>query len=191
MDMHDTVIRNEILHSLIGLFNEKGLKFTMDDLAVRLHRSKKTIYACFPDKKQLLDDMVDYIFDAVQESKRQVLEEAAPDTVTQIRKLLSAMPEEYQNVDLRQLYILKEKYPEIYEHVKRRLESDWEPTVRLIRRGMREGVIRDFSIPVFRTMMESTLEQFFKRDVLIENGISYNQALQEVVDILVTGIMVK
>ena len=189
--MHDTVIRNEILHSLIGLFNEKGLKFTMDDLAVRLHRSKKTIYACLHNKKQLLDDMVDYIFDAVQESKRQVLEEAAPDTVTQIRKLLSAMPEEYRNVDLRQLYILKEKYPEIYEHVKRRLESDWEPTVRLIRRGMREGVIRDFSIPVFRTMMESTLEQFFKRDVLIENGISYNQALQEVVDILVTGIMVK
>ena len=36
-----------------------------------------------------------------------------------------------------------------------------------------------------------TQEQFFKRDVLIENGISYNQALQEVVDILVTGIMVK
>ena len=189
--MHNAEVRNEILHSLIGLFNEKGLKFTMDDLAERLHRSKKTIYAYFPDKKRLLDDMVDYIFDAIQESKRQVLREADPDTVTQIRKLLSAMPEEYKDVDLRQLYILKDKYPKIYAHVKKRLESDWEPTVALIRRGIDEGVIRDFSIPVFQTMMESTLEQFFKRDVLVENGISYHQALQEVVEILVAGIMAK
>ena len=39
-------------------------------------------------------------------------------------------------------------------------------------------------------MMEATIEQFFQRDVLVINGISYNEALEEVVDILVDGILV-
>ena len=38
-------------------------------------------------------------------------------------------------------------------------------------------------------MMEATLEQFFQRDVLVMNKISYHDALQQVVDILVDGII--
>lgn len=37
-------------------------------------------------------------------------------------------------------------------------------------------------------MLEATIEQFFQRDVLITNQISYNDALEEVVNILVDGI---
>ena len=59
--MEQSTVREEILDATIVLFNQKGLKFTMDDLARELHRSKKTIYVIFPDKKKLLDEMVDYI----------------------------------------------------------------------------------------------------------------------------------
>ena len=46
-------------------------------------------------------------------------------------------------------------------------------------------------IPVLKTMMEATLEQFFQRDILIQSGISYQEALNEVVAILMDGITVK
>lgn len=39
-------------------------------------------------------------------------------------------------------------------------------------------------------MMEATLEQFFQRDVLVQNGISYHEALDEVVSILIDGITI-
>ena len=55
---------------------------------------------------------------------------------------------------------------------------------------MRENVIRPINPHIVKTMMEATIEQFFQRDVLIINGISYNEALEEVVDILVDGILV-
>ena len=184
-------VRKEILDATIRLFNRKGLRFTMDDLAAELHRSKKTIYVFFPDKKHLLDDMVDYIFDSIKDSERRIADDAALSTVEKIRRVLGAMPEEYRSVDLRQLYVLKDKYPAIYAHVERRLETDWEPTVCLMEQGMREGVIRPVSIPVFRTMMQATLEQFFQRDVLVQNGITYHEALAQVVDILVDGITVR
>ena len=38
-------------------------------------------------------------------------------------------------------------------------------------------------------MMEATIEQFFQRDILIANQISYQEALDEVVNILVDGIV--
>ena len=184
-------VRKEILDATIGLFNRKGLRFMMDDLAAELHRSKKTIYVFFPDKKHLLDEMVDYIFDSIKDSERRIADDTSLSTVEKIRRVLGAMPEEYRSVDLRQLYVLKEKYPAIYAHVERRLETDWEPTVALMEQGMREGVIRPVSIPVFRTMMQATLEQFFQRDILVKNGITYHEALAQVVDILVDGITVR
>ena len=183
-------VRKEILDATIALFNRKGLKFTMDDLAAELHRSKKTIYVFFPDKKHLLDEMVDYIFDSIKASERLIAEDPSLDTVEKIRRVLGAMPEEYRSVDLRQLYILKEKFPSIYAHVETRLETGWEPTVALIEQGIREGAVRPVSIPVFRTMMQATLEQFFQRDILVQNGITYHEALAQVVDILVDGIAV-
>lgn len=69
-----------------------------------------------------------------------------------------------------------------------RLENGWESTISLIEKGIAEGTIRNISIPIFKTMMEATLEQFFQRDVLSQIDISYQRALKEVVDILVDGI---
>jgi hypothetical protein len=37
-------------------------------------------------------------------------------------------------------------------------------------------------------MLEAALEQFFQRDILIQNGITYQEALTQVVDILIMGI---
>jgi len=39
--------------------------------------------------------------------------------------------------------------------------------------------------------MEAAVEQFFQRDILIRNQITYAEALNEVVDILVDGIVTK
>lgn len=51
-----------ILEGTIKAFNEKGLKFTMDDVAKILGMSKKTIYTVFRDKESMFLAMVDYMF---------------------------------------------------------------------------------------------------------------------------------
>jgi hypothetical protein len=94
-------------------------------------------------------------------------------------------------IDLSRLYTLKEKYPEIYKKVEQRLESGWEPTIALIEQGINEGIIRKVDIPIVKMMMEASLEQFFQRDILIQNGLTYSEALKEVVNILVEGIKIR
>lgn len=181
-------IRHEIMQACISTFNEKGLKFTMDDVASQCHISKKTLYMIFNDKEELFLAMVDYLFDGIKESEAQVLADNSLSTVDKIRKLLGVMPESYQEIDFRQMYSLKERYPNIYRKVEDRLENGWEAAISLMEQGIKEGVIRPIDIPIAKVMMEATLEQFFQRDVLVHNNISYKDALDEVVSIIVDGI---
>lgn len=183
-------LRETILEGTLEVFQRKGIRFTMDDIAGTLNISKKTIYTVFEDKEALFLDMVDYLFDSIKESERQVQADETLDTLGKIRKILGVMPESYKNIDFRQLYMLRDKYPAIYKKVEERLETGWESTIELLERGMEEGVVRRVSIPLLKMMLEASLEQFFQRDILIRNNMSYTEALEKVVEILVDGIAV-
>lgn len=184
-------LRKNILEETLQIFNKKGLKFTMDDIASLLKISKKTIYTVFSDKEELFLAMVDYLFDHIKESEQAVIEDKELDTIGKIRAILGVLPEGYKEIDFRQLYLLKEKYPTIYKQVELRLETGWESTIALLQQGMEEGCIRPVSIPIVKMMLEAALEQFFQRDILIRHEITYQQALDEVVSILVDGISVR
>ena len=181
--------KTKILEATIKVFNKKGLKFTMDDIASELSMSKKTIYTVFKDKETMFYQMVDYCFDNIKRSEEQVINDDSLSTVEKIRRILCVLPEGYKDIDFRQLYLLKDKYPKIYFKIEERLENGWESTISLINQGVEEGSIRPVKIQVFKTMMEATIEQFFQRDILIANQISYQEALDEVVNILVDGIV--
>ena len=183
-------LRESILEGTIAVFNQKGLKFTMDDIARQLGMSKKTIYTVFDDKESLFLDMVDYLFDSIKESERQVVEDESLDTLEKVRRIMSVLPERYKNIDFRQLYPLREKYPSTYAKVQKRLETGWEMTIALLEQGMAEGVLRPVEIPLVKLMLEAALERFFQCDVLLQNNITYRGALEQVVDILVDGIAV-
>ena len=182
--------REKILEATIKVFKTKGLKFTMDDIARELSMSKKTIYTVFKDKESMLLAMVDYCFDNIKRSEKETISDNNLTTEVKLRRLLAAMPESYRDIEFNGLYQIKEKYPSTYIEIEKRLETGWEQTIELINKGIDEGVFRPVNTAIFKTMMEATLEQFFQRDILVKNNISYKKALEEVVDILVDGIVV-
>lgn len=180
--------KKEIMQACILAFNDKGLKFTMDDVSKHCHISKKTMYLIFKDKEDLFIKMVDYLFDGIKSSEKAVLEDASLSTIEKIRRILGVLPESYSEIDFSQLYSLRDKYPSIYKKVEERLETGWETSIALIEKGQLEGVIKPVKVPIVKMMLEASLEQFFQRDVLIANKISYKEALDEVVNIIVDGI---
>lgn len=184
----ENTIREQILEATILVFNKKGMKFTMDDIARELGMSKKTIYTVFADKQELVYDMVDYCFDSIKESEQKVMKNAGLSTLEKIQAILGVLPDGYKEIDFSQLYILRDKYPRIYTRVEERLESGWDATMELLQRGMNEGVVRKVDTALVKVMFEATLEQFFRRDVLVKNGITYSDALAQVVDIICNGI---
>lgn len=184
-----TGIREKILIGTIQVFNKKGLKLTMDDVADELKISKKTIYKEFTSKEEMFETMADYVFDNIKVREEEILGSQGYTTAEKIRMLLSAMPEGYRNINFQELHPLKEKYPKVYKKVQKRLETGWEPTLKLMEQGKEEGIIRnDADLKIFKMMMEASLERFFEKDVMKGGHKKYNDYLNEVVDILLTGI---
>ena len=183
--------KEKIMEAAIVVFQKKGLKFTMDDLAAELSMSKKTIYKEFKDKGQLFLEIVDYCFDKIKESEREVMEDVSLSAPEKLKKILGVLPESYLQIDFSALYPLKDKYPQVYRQIERRLETGWESTFALLEQGMSERWLRPVNISIFKSMMEASLERFFVNDFLESNHISYQEALDEVVSILLNGILMR
>ena len=160
----------------------------MDDIAKDLHMSKKTIYKEYADKAELFDNMVDYCFSSIKKSEAGIMNDSELNTVDKVSEILIALPDNYKNIDFRMMYQLKDKYPDVYAKIEKRLESDWDNTIRLIEQGIEEGVIRRVPVTVIKAMVEAAIEKFLSSDVLIAGNTGYNQALQVMVDIIMNGI---
>ncbi len=182
-------LRTKIILSTIKVFNRKGLKLTMDDVAEQMGISKKTIYKCFESKEEIFSQIVDYVFDGIKKREQEILDEEGLTLEERTRKLLSAFPESFSTIDFSKLGDLKDKYPKIYKKMNRRLESGWEPTIELLEKGKEEGIYRkDADLTIFKIMMDASIASFFEGDALKKSKIKYVDALNQIVEILLEGI---
>lgn len=177
----------EIIISATRQFNQYGLKFTMQDISDDLHIAKKTIYQFYTSKEDLLNAMMDSGFAKIQEQKRLILAEKIP-YLEKLRKVMIAMPEQYAMVDFRKLSELKDKYPSVYQNLRSHLETDWEPIIDLLKKGMKEHKIKQVSIPVLKTMVTSSFDAFLSTDTLKTSKVAYADALNAMMDIIMSGI---
>ncbi len=184
-------LRVRILDEAARLFDEKGIRFTMDDLARSLAMSKKTIYTVFRTKRSIMTATLDRFFAEAYKEQEKILSDDSLSITDQLRRVIGSVPERYISHDLSQLYILKDRYPAVYRHWHNCREEYWEVVELLIEKGIRAGMIRPVSMPILKSMFQRTIEQFFQSDILIKNKISYKDALSEVADILIDGITVK
>ena len=161
----------------------------MDDIASHMKISKKTIYTVYRSKEEMMLDMVDYLFDNVAVSKRAILEDRQMSLRDKIKAYLIAMPDEYSNIKFAELFVLRDRFPHIYEKVRMRFDSGWDPAIALLEQGKEEGIIRkDANLVIFKTMMDSSLASFFASDILKRSGLTYREGLDLVAEILLDGV---
>ncbi|MCH4207419.1 MAG: TetR/AcrR family transcriptional regulator [Solobacterium sp.] len=180
--------RELILDEATRQFQEKGLKFTMQDLASDMHIAKKTVYHLFPSKEELLIALVENGFQKIHEEKARLMASDLP-IEEKIRRVIIAFPDQYRMIDFRRLDELDEKYPTVAACVRKNLAGNWEPTIKLIRQGIVEGKIRNINIPILEMMLTSSFEEFLSTDDLMEAGISYHEALISMMDIIMSGLI--
>lgn len=182
-------VREEILSAATELFHEKGLHFTMDDVAAQLHRAKKTIYRFYPSKEDLLSGLLTYGFEQIQHTKEEILKSDLP-LEEKLAKVLVAFPDVYQKLDFSKLNELGEKYPKIALDLRGHLEDGWEPILELMEEGVAQGKIRPVNLKVFRLIATADLEYFVSSNELERAGVKYHEALDSMVDIFMKGLMV-
>ena len=184
------VTKEKIIQATISEFSKKGLKFTMDDIANNLVMSKKTLYNIYDSKEMLLMEVADYCFFDMKNSQQKILENTQLDTLSKFIKIISALPEIYKDKGLNNVHLLKDKYPAVYKKIIDHLTADWNVVLTLLNKGIEEKVIRPVNMYVLKITMESAYKGFMCDSELLENGISFDDAVKELVDIIINGIEV-
>lgn len=182
-------MKNRIIKGFVEEIEDKGLKFTMDDLAGRIGISKRTLYEHFSSKSQILDEMIEQTLVEIDEKSKAIVEDRNLPLIEKIRGVFTVLPTHLQIFDLRILEQMKRSYPEQWEKIHSELEDDWDELRSLIEKGMEDGEIVetnvDFLMKLLIDAANSTLDQrFFAR-----NHLSVPEALDKIVDILLYGLV--
>ncbi|MCR4693714.1 MAG: TetR family transcriptional regulator [Pseudobutyrivibrio sp.] len=182
---------DKILEGALSLYRSKGLKFTMDELAIALKMSKKTIYKLYVDKQELVCAMVNYAFDNIKETEDSIYYDETLSTIEKLKGILTALPENYSGFNYDNVYMFKDKYPLAYRDLCVRLESDWDKTLELLQEAMDQGLVRQVDKDLFKFTYEAAVEHLLTSNYLSRKNIDYPTAFRQVVDIIVEGIIVK
>jgi len=182
--------RQRILDGTVEVFRKKGSSFTMNDISKELSMSKKTIYSVFRDKESLLFNLVDYFFNTVKIDEEKINNDESLSTKEKLIKILGAMPEAAVGIDFSSINSLREKYPRVGKRIEERLESGWDSTIALLKKGQDEGIFRSVDTVVFQMTFEAAIERFLSTNELKKAHISYDDALNELVNILVNGVCI-
>ncbi|MBE5961407.1 MAG: TetR/AcrR family transcriptional regulator [Lachnospiraceae bacterium] len=180
-----------ILQASIEELKENGVKFTMDSLAKRLGISKRTLYETVSSKEDVIGLVIEHVFADVKEKQQAILEDSSLSTAEKLRELFNVVPAYVDVLDYRRISDIKKSYPKMHESILVHIESDWEPTIRLLEQGMQEGVIRSCNLVVLKMLLCEIFEQLLNGTILIQNEISYEHALKEMIGIILEGILTR
>jgi len=133
----------KIIHKASELFLNLGFKsVTMDDIAQEMGISKKTIYAHFKTKTELVRAVIETLYgniicgiDTIQEAERNPIEE-----LYEIKKFVML---QLKNEKTSPQYQLQKYYPEIHETLKgRHFDKMYACTIANLKRGVNIGLYR-------------------------------------------------
>ncbi|MDY3931068.1 MAG: TetR/AcrR family transcriptional regulator [Erysipelotrichaceae bacterium] len=184
-------LQDRILQAAIVQFSRKGLHFTMQDIADTMHIAKKTIYKSYDGKEALLIALIDAGFEKIHAHKQEIIANENLTIPEKLQKEMVALPSDFLGVDWSQLDGLDTMYPRVAQHLKEHLEKNWEPTIDLIEEGISDGVIRPINISILKNIVTASIESFLSNDYLTQNQIAYDDALAEMMDILMKGMQVQ
>ncbi len=133
---------------------------------------------------------MDYGFSTIKQKEAEIIADEEMDIVEKIAKVIVCLPDNYKNIDFRQVYQLRDRYPVVYSRIAKKIETDWDETERLLKLAMKQGRIREVSIPVLRLTIEGAIERFLGTNDLSRTEISYDQALDGMIDIIINGLRI-
>ncbi|WP_028544660.1 TetR/AcrR family transcriptional regulator [Paenibacillus taiwanensis] len=182
-------MRERIMKAFVDEILDKGMKFTMDDLAHRLGISKRTLYEHFPSKAEVLDAIVEQALHESEVRAKEIVQDSSLTVLDKIRAVMTVLPSNFELVDNRILDQMKRLFPAQWEKIDRMLKDDWAMLRELIEEGMEQGVIRkqnvSFLIKLITDAVNSTLDQRF----FAKQNISLPEAMNSIADVILFGLV--
>ncbi|GAA0224560.1 TetR/AcrR family transcriptional regulator [Cryptosporangium japonicum] len=181
--------RTELLDALVELLLAEGFaSFTLDDLAARLHCSKRTLYALAGSKEQLVRAAVVHFFRTATVAVEQATADV-PDPAGRIAVYLSSVADALRPASAAFIDDVAAFAPaaEIYERNTRAAAARIRA---FVDEGVAAGAFRDVHTGFVADVVASTMVRIQRREVAAATGLSDAEAYTELAALVTTGLRV-
>lgn len=188
---HD-VNRQRIVDAARGHFFSHGFRsVTMDDLALELGISKKTLYAYFPGKFDLLEAVLADKLTSVEATLKEVTRAHPNDFATTLRQLLAGTQRELNEIKPPFVRDMRQKAPDIFKLVERRRAA-------LIQRymgkffidGQRLGMVRkDVPVKLIIEILLAMVQSIMNPPKMEELGMMPKEGYAGILKIVLEGAL--
>ena len=163
----------------------------MDDLAVDLGMSKKTLYAHFPGKEALLEAVVKDKFARVDARLEAIQRRQPGDFAALLHAMLEGMQRELSELKPSFVRDMRLKAPHIFERLQERRARLIEKHFRsLFLAGQRSGAVRrDISVTLMIETMLAAVQAIINPQKLEALGFSPKEAFAGVIGIVLRGVL--
>ncbi|MDC3413160.1 TetR/AcrR family transcriptional regulator [Terrihalobacillus insolitus] len=183
-------MKERILKAVVEEIQEKGMRFTIDDVTHRLGISKKTVYEHFDSKEQIIKTIVEQILDEADQKTNDIIADDELSFIVKMKELMQVLPEYYQIYNRPVLDEMKRYYPDQWVQIETSLEEDWADIRLLIEEGIKTGeVVTGYSITVIMKVLIEAINTTLDQTFFYKNNITVREALSQTVDILLYGII--
>ena len=181
-------MNDKIITTSLELFKEKGVKFTMDDVSKSMKVSKKRLYLFVENKEDLLNMVVNSIFDSIKVQEKEILNKTDLNDLEKLKMILKIQPYVFNDIAYSKIFQMKVLYPDVYAYVEKRLEEDWEPIIQLFNSCIASGLIIDIDINLVKCMINGSIEKIIESDFLQVTNFTFDKALNDCIDIFFLGL---
>ncbi|MGJ7911259.1 TetR/AcrR family transcriptional regulator [Neobacillus sp. LXY-1] len=183
-------MRERIIKAFIEEIHDKGMKFTMDDLAIRIGVNKRYIYQHFSSKVEILELIIDQTLHESNAKTEQIMADTSLSLIEKIRGVCTVMPTYFEFYDFKILEQMKRYYPEQWAKVNAAL-SEWEALRLLIEEGIQQGELIEINTSLAIKLIIDATNSIFDQRFYMENNITLPEALSSIVDVILFGLVKK
>ena len=187
-------VRGRIIAAARGHFFANGFRrITMDDLAGELGMSKKTLYACFASKSDLLQAVMLDKFRDVQASLERVSKQHPSNFAQDLRQLLASVQHHSEEIKHPFVRDIQRDAPELFTLIEtRRRTLIHRHFKKLFDRGRRAGMIRrDIPTALIVEILLGTTEAVVNPRKMVELRLTPNTAYLAVLRVILEGVIVR
>lgn len=181
--MKDKIL--EIASEKIQIYGLK--KFTIDEIALELKISKKTIYKYFSSKEEIIDCFFSTV---IESDKENVLEQL--ENKNSVADKLNLLIYSYYKFKL-PVNVVDEShkfYPKQWEKIEELKRFKLDIFYKVLKEGVSDGQIKEeVDFLILSKMLDNICDTFLDYKFLSDNKMTFKEAINEVVKIILYGII--
>lgn len=183
-------MKERILDAVYRLVKIKGINgFTMNDISKELHIGKQTIYTYFKSKDEL---MIELVRSSLEDNK--TLTEEAVAEARELKEKLKASMISYHKykIPLELLEEIRKMYPELWGLLEEQRNFKLKIVRDILDEGIENGeVSKKINPQIINYLLDKVTSALLNDEFLQENNTTLNQALEELINLLFYGILIR